>query len=184
LTTGLSGGSEGDLTRIKDLVVDLDSVYNFAIQRLKVAAKECPYDGIFYGGAVVAQVKALHPENTGRCVIDRSFSSIIDVAASIIPIKIISYIAQLILHWLGWSWLDGGDAFGKIHTPSLVLHHPQDQIIREECQLQRALPPCRNNITTIDLSTLQSSVTSHFHEASLETLQQRGQLPKSWLISL
>jgi predicted alpha/beta-fold hydrolase len=163
-----AGRSEGELTRIKDLVVDLDSVYNFAIERLNVPAKDVHMMGFSIGGAVLAQVKALHPENTGNCVIDRSFSNIIDVATSLIPIRIISCIARLILNMLGWSWLDSGDAFKKINTPSLILHHPQDHIIQEECQLHRALDPSQKNITTIDLSTLQSSATSHFHNTPLQ----------------
>ncbi|MBM3207266.1 MAG: alpha/beta hydrolase [Chlamydiae bacterium] len=159
-----SGFSKGSLLQAKDLVLDLDSVYMFAKEQLKIPTQDIHMMGFSLGGAVTSQVKAMHPECTGNTVIDRSFSNIIDIASSLVKKNaIISFLARHVLRLLGWGWLNSTEAFKKIKSPSLILHHPKDYIIKEEFQLQRTIDTRQRNIQTINLNNLNWAPCDNFH---------------------
>lgn len=161
------GLSEGSAVQAKDLVLDGETIYQFAKDHLKVPPSEIHMMGYSFGGGVSAQVKALHPECTGNYVNDRSFSCITDAAREILGGGIMGKIAKVLMRILGFSALNSAKALDKIQSRTLIMHHPQDQMIKPAAQLRTDNPA--EHIKMLDLSS--TTRYGNFHCMPLERLQ-------------
>lgn len=146
------GTSEGSPTLAKDLIIDGESVYQFAKDSLKVDPQNIHMMGYSFGGGVTAQVKALHPESTGNYVNDRSFTSIIDTTYILFGKGIIAKIACGLLRLLGWNALNSASALEKIKSRTLLAYHPKDEVIRNEAQLSASPQTRAPNIKKLELT--------------------------------
>ena len=155
------GLSEGSPLQAKDLVIDGDSMYQFARDHLQVPADDIHMMGSSFGGGVTAQVKAMHPECKGNYVNDRSFSCITQAAEHMLGGGIIGKIAKVFLKILGWKALDSAQALSKIDSRTLITHHPEDRIIRNKAQLVTAASAQKDNIEHMDLTTKVRSNNYH-----------------------
>jgi hypothetical protein len=126
--------------RAQDLVIDGDSVYQYVVTELKVDPKKIHFFGYSLGGAVASQVKALHPECTGKIATDRSFASIYLLISENICIsrfgKIIKAITSLFTKifiaypiYLTGCELDTKKAFEKINSKKLTFYHKNDSLV-------------------------------------------------------
>ncbi len=135
-----------------DLVVDGESVYQFVTQELGTQPNKVNFYGFSLGGAIAAQVKALHPGSQGKYVGDRPFRSIfnfltenccIGKLGSIIK-KITSFASSLFLAYpvylLGWEW-DGNEALKKMAGDKRIVYHPNDFLVPYEASLASQCPP-------------------------------------------
>ncbi|MCX6991334.1 MAG: alpha/beta hydrolase [Chlamydiae bacterium] len=156
------GESEGTAIMAKDLVVDGESIYQFARDQLKIEPKNIHMMGWSFGGGVTARVKALHPECTGNYVNDRSFTSIIDATYELFDKGFFAKIACVLLRFLGWEALNAGNALPNIQGRTLISYHPRDRVIRGTAQLANspnARPNARrNNIQILELQGQDISV--------------------------
>ena len=107
----------GTTWRPEDLVVDGDSIYQYATEELGVQSDKICFYGFSLGGALAAQVKALHPESTGKYAGDRPFKSVFSLIKENCCIarlggvikKITSFISAIFLAYpvylLEWEWM-------------------------------------------------------------------------------
>ncbi|NDD57677.1 MAG: alpha/beta hydrolase [Chlamydiae bacterium] len=175
------GYSEGEATVAKDFILDGDSIYQFAKQYLKVPPHQIHCMGFSMGGAVAAQVKALHSDELGSLVIDRSFSTLKDavlahsVSRMHFTCRLISTIVIFLLNLLGWSTLDSEAALKKIRSRTLVIYHPKDGIICGNSQLSHHVSSFSNHITKLNLSRFRLVVDqgSDLHNLPLCSFQNK-----------
>ena len=147
----------------KDLFLDGESIYQFVRDKLRVPENDIHFYGWSLGGGVSSNVKALHPECRGNYVNERSFNRIGNVLTNIIPS--LSSVASWILSALNWN-IDAAAAFEKLKGKTLVVRHPEDEMMRGRADLyqsliQRQLAPS-TAITDLDLS-LSPTRANSFH---------------------
>lgn len=123
-----------------DLVLDGDSVYQYAIEELGTQASKVHLFGYSLGSVLAAQVKALHSESEGKYVGDRPFKSVFSLITEncciarygVIVKKITSFISALFLAYpvylLGWEW-DTGKVINHLSGEKRVIYHPKDILI-------------------------------------------------------
>jgi pimeloyl-ACP methyl ester carboxylesterase len=121
-TIAAVGSPEGVGIMAKDFIIDAESVYvNLPLEKLRIPKESIDMMGYSFGGAVSAQVKAMHPECTGNYVNDRSFTAITDVAKIRVQSKIISHLAYGLMNILGWGILNTRQSAGKKSSPELSI---------------------------------------------------------------
>ena len=142
-----TGESEGDVSR-DGLIIDGESIYQYVNNQLGVDEAKIGMFGWSLGGAVAAQVKAMHPEN-GAFVSDRSFSSVFETArekakvilSQYLPECLATFIANIIA-WTGflsgWEY-DTVEAWCQINGPKLAICHQDDQLINYQAGLYRGI---------------------------------------------
>ena len=139
----------GTTKKANDLVLDGESIYQYATQELGIERNKIHFYGLSLGGALAAQVKALHPESEGKYVGDRVFKSVFSLITEKCSIhklgstvkKITSFIAGIFLahpiRLLGWEW-EGTKALAKMKGNKLVVYHPKDFIVPVSASLANA----------------------------------------------
>jgi len=127
------GESKGRADFAKNLIMDAESVYQFATIYLGVSKNDVHHFGYSLGGGVSAELKRLHPDNTGKYISDRSFSSIkrtVQCHAG----KILARLVKL----LGWD-LNAKVSFPFVNNyRTMVLFHPDDPVIPYSASLAEA----------------------------------------------
>lgn len=116
----------------KKLVIDADSVYQCVRKKLGIAAKNVRFYGWSLGGAVSAQVAALHPRS-GAHVHSRSFSSLKGVVQAYFP-RVLARVVNKIFQAFHWVF-DTFKVWKKIKDRSLVVYHPKDRVIPQSASL-------------------------------------------------
>jgi pimeloyl-ACP methyl ester carboxylesterase len=129
------GESEGTAITAKDLILDGESIYQFARDELNVDPKDIHLMGLSFGGGVTARVKAIHPECTGNYVNDRSLTGIIETVYELLGKGIFAKIACVILRFFGWEALNAEKAFENLQGNTLISYHPNDYLIKGSAQL-------------------------------------------------
>ena len=129
------GESEGTAITAKDLILDGESIYQFARDELNVDPKDIHLMGLSFGGGVTAKVKAIHPECTGNYVNDRSLTGIIETVYELLGRGIFAKIACVILRFFGWEALNAEKAFENLQGNTLISYHPNDYLIKGSAQL-------------------------------------------------
>ena len=171
------GESEGKAILAKDLVVDGESIYQFARNELHVEPKDIQMMGWSLGGGVTARVKALHPECTGNYVNDRSFTGMIETVYEMFGKRILAKIACVLLRFLGWEALNAGNALESLRGKTLIAYHPNDRMIRDTAQLAKSPNASKENIQIFELHELDDILDSagnrienyHCHPLSMIT---------------
>ncbi len=141
-----TGDSRGDVTH-DGLIIDGETVYNYVQDQLGVPENNIGFYGWSLGGAISAQVKALHPEG-GAIVSDRSFSTFFDIAyemsqsilSNFLPsfiAKPIAYIAAWLGYLSGWEY-DSIAAWAKINGEKLAICHLDDPVIKFRASLYQS----------------------------------------------
>jgi hypothetical protein len=127
------GESSGKAKFAKNLVLDADSIYQFATKHLKVPKNHLHHFSYSLGGGVSAELKRLHPDNEGKYISDRSFSSL----TRTIHCHVGKLLARLVKS-LGWNLnaKHSFPAFNNRHT--MLLFHPNDCVIPYEASLAQA----------------------------------------------
>jgi len=130
----------GSTWRAADFVVDGDSIYQYATQELGINKDKVHFYGLSLGGAIAAQVKALHPEATGKYVGDRAFKSIFSLITEKCCIeklgrvikKITSFISSIFIAYpvylLNWEF-DGKKALANMKGERRIIYHPHDYLV-------------------------------------------------------
>lgn len=136
----------GTTRRAEDLIIDGESVYQYAINELGIKKDKVHFYGFSLGGALAAQVKALHPESKGKYVGDRVLKSIFSLITENCCIKrlgstvkkITSLISAIFIAYpiylLGWEW-DGCKAFNKLEGDKRLVFHPHDYLVPYKANL-------------------------------------------------
>ena len=155
-----TGESESSPNSGDDLILDGDSMYQFVSQELGVHPKFIHFYGWSLGGAVGAEVKALHSEATGNYVGERTLASIhhfTHILGGCVG-SIVGAVARALISLLHWN-LDGESAVRKMNGRTLVVHHPEDPVMSDGRGLYHALfqtgtlpPPPAHVVRSIDLS--------------------------------
>lgn len=159
----------GATRRAEDLVIDGESVYQYAIDELGVEKDKIHFYGFSLGGAISAQVKALHPESKGKYVGDRPFKSIYHIITENCCIerlgpalkKITSLISAIFIampvYLLGWEW-DGKRAVTLMNGDKRVVYHPNDYLVPFKASLACDCP--ENELIQLDRN--ESGLSTHF----------------------
>ncbi len=141
--------SDGFPTSSENLYLDTDTVYQFVKNRLQIPPANIHFFGHSLGGCVALNVKAAHPECTGRIVIDRSFSHLkyvienlcADLFAGIFPAffllappQILAFIFTKLVSILNWD-MESEDPLNNAKGASLVVFHDRDSLMREYANL-------------------------------------------------
>lgn len=166
------GESSGKAIMAKDLVVDGESMYQFAKDELKVDPKNIHMMGYSFGGGVTARVKALHPECTGNYVNDRSFTGMIETVNEMFGRGIIAKIACGLLRLLGWDALNAGKALENIKGKTLITYHPNDEVIRNSAQLAKSPSARQPNVQTLELQGNRDDIINFYHGHPLSIMTQ------------
>jgi pimeloyl-ACP methyl ester carboxylesterase len=166
-----------------DLVLDGESVYQYATNELGVDKDKVHFYGFSLGGAIAAQVKALHPESQGKYVGDRAFKSVFSLITENCCIRglgsVVKKITSLIsasliafpIYLLGWEW-DGSRVVSELSGDKRVIYHPNDWLVPFEASLAREsssehriqLHPSNTGLMT-HFSTLDRHYTADVKEA-------------------
>jgi len=159
----------GSTRRPEDLVLDGDSVYQYVTKELGTTAHKVHLYGYSLGGALAAQVKALHPESEGKYAGDRPFKSVFSLLTEICSteklgwlIKKISLITSAILiaipvYLIGWEW-SGDWALCRFSGEVLVIHHPNDILIPSPASFASLCRPDQ----VISLDPNEKGPSTHF----------------------
>jgi pimeloyl-ACP methyl ester carboxylesterase len=149
------GESEGSVSFKKDVYLDGDSIYQYVRDQLRVPEANIHFYGWSLGGGISANVKKLHSQATGNLVVDRSFSSVVDVVHNFVN-RILALIAAVFLRLLNWN-IENAQALHEVRGKVLVVHHPQDELMKDQASLAQALfqqkaTPAPQHIHQLDLS--------------------------------
>ncbi|MBN2479170.1 MAG: alpha/beta hydrolase [Parachlamydiales bacterium] len=138
----------GNTWSAKDLVLDGESVYQFAIKELGTLQDKIHFFGYSLGGAIAAQVKALHPESKGKYIGDRVFSSIFSIITENLCVSRFGYIIKLItsliprlfiaypVYFLGWE-IDTKKSLERMKGRKMTIYHPNDCLVPFEANAAR-----------------------------------------------
>ncbi len=164
------GSRENKPRSMKDLYLDGDSIYNFVRQNLGVPTHEIRFYSWSLGGGISAQVRKMHPECSGPFVTERSFSSLINIIKNIArkiacgPL-LTDVFARPILSILNLN-CDGTNALKKVKGKRLIVHHPNDQIMKGQASLYQSIfkkgVANSRDIKSIDLSR-SGQVSFNYH---------------------
>ena len=154
------GLSKGTIVAAKDLVIDADSVYQFAKDYLKVPENNIHIAGSSLGGGVACALKKLHGTTEGRLFIDRSFTSIEDTVYALFGGKGIGQFFKYLLRFLGWNHLDTKKNLTSIRSPVLITYHKNDEVIKARAQLSHENLINRQN--NIQLQELDRSLVTEY----------------------
>lgn len=174
----------GSTWRAKDLTVDGESVYQYVTKELGTHHHKVNFYGFSLGGAIAAQVKALHPESEGKYVGDRPFKSLFSLITEICCIEKLGWVVKKItafasaiflaypVYFLGWEW-DGAQALKHLKGEKLVVYHPHDYLVPFEAALASQCPAnevLRLNPDEIGPSTHFASLEAHDTDAGQAAL--------------
>lgn len=159
----------GTTRRADDLVVDGESVYQYATHELGIDKNKVHFYGFSLGGALAAQVKALHPESEGKYVGDRPFKSVFRLITENCCIerlgptvkKITSFISAVLIalpvYLLGWEW-DGKRAIAQLNGNKRIIYHPNDCLVPFKASLASECP----SEQLIQLDPTETGPSTHF----------------------
>lgn len=160
-------GSDNRPSSAKNLYLDGESIYQFVKDKLHVPEKDIHFYGYSLGGGISLNVKKMHQEEcTGKCVNDRSFTSINDVIKNILNKQFSGYIAtplaciaSLFASILGWN-IDAASALENLKGKLLIVHHPKDELMEKNASLyrhvfEREQVPPSSEVFHLDLSRSQ-----------------------------
>lgn len=165
----------GSTRRAEDLVIDGESIYQYVTRELDTQKNKVHFYGFSLGGALAAQVKALHPESEGKYVGDRPFRSVfslitenccIEIFGSLIK-RITAFVSSIFLAYpvylLGWEW-EGSTALNQLKGDKRVVYHPNDYLVPFEASLASRCSPkqvIRLDPTVTGPSTHFSTLEKH-----------------------
>ncbi len=158
----------------KDLYLDGESIYQFVRDKLQVHPSAIHFYGFSLGGGVSSGVKEIHPECNGNYVNERSFVSILHAIANMVPnlldrspvalhervksvfAKAMTSIACAFVSLLNWN-MPSAKAIENLKGKTLIVHHPKDELMKEEASLyrhffERQTAPASGLISHLDLS--------------------------------
>ncbi|MCX6991335.1 MAG: hypothetical protein NTX49_09800 [Chlamydiae bacterium] len=168
------GESDGTAIMAKDLIVDGESIYQFARDELNVEPKDIHMMGWSFGGGVTAGVKAMHPECTGNYVNDRSFTGILETVYELLGKGFLAKIACVVLRFLGWEALNAGKALESLQGNALITYHPNDYLIRGAAQLRKSPYAIQPNIHILELQGQESDGIQNYHAHPLAIITQNN----------
>lgn len=166
----------GSTWRAKDLVIDGESIYQYTINELGIDKNKVHFYGFSLGGALAAQVKALHPDSRGKYVGDRPFKSVfslikenccIEKLGSLIK-KINSLISAIFIafpiYLLGWEW-DGSEAIMQMKGEKRIIYHSNDYLVPFKASLASQ---CSTE-QLIQLDPKETGPSTHFSKLNEKT---------------
>lgn len=149
------GESKGTPCLDKNLFLDGESIYQFVRDKLHVPANDIHFYGWSLGGGVGPNVKEMHYLDESRSVIERSFTSIHSVVKnfltdyverfpwihSTIKVHLSSILTSIACFWislLNWN-IESTKAIKTLKGKTLIVHHPEDEFMKEEASLYNSL---------------------------------------------
>ena len=146
----------------KDLYLDGESIYQFVKNELKVPAKDIHFYGYSLGAGIASTIKAMNPEATGNYVNDRSFTTINDTLKNMIS-RPLAFLAGLFTSLLNWN-IDTAKAMDKLKGKTLIVHHPEDELMKGEASLYRHIfQRATGGVPSPDISHLDLSRSKGNH---------------------
>ncbi|MBI3236656.1 MAG: alpha/beta hydrolase [Chlamydiales bacterium] len=130
----------GSTWQAEDLVVDGESIYQYATDELGIDPAQVHFYGFSLGGAISLQVKALHPEVESKYVGDRSFKSVFSWITEKFCIARLGWLIKKItmavsaifvaypVYFLGWEW-NGSQIVDLVGGEKRFIYHPQDDLL-------------------------------------------------------
>ncbi len=122
------------------LKIDAESMYQFAVEGLKIPESRLDLYGHSLGGGQAANLKALHPSTGGRVFLDRTFASL-DMMVSMVFMNARPWIRDLarrLVKYCGWEF-DNYRAVNQIKDPVVVFSHASDCSIPKSCSLAQSI---------------------------------------------
>ena len=141
----------GNTRGAANFLVDGDSMLQYTTEELGTNKNKVHFYGFSLGGAIAAQVKALHPESAGKYVGDRPFKSVFSLITENCCIerfgplikKTTSLVSAIFIAYpiylLGWEW-DGSKILTQLNGNKRVVYHPNDFLIPFEASLASQCP--------------------------------------------
>ncbi len=123
------GESKGKAQSAKDLIQDADTVYQFVQNKLHVPPHKIHLYGWSLGGGISAELKALHPEHTGKYVNERSFKSLSKLCKTLTPSTKFNRLAVNLLKFFGWN-IKANRRIDSWAGEKKIVYHPQDPVIK------------------------------------------------------
>jgi hypothetical protein len=124
---GCGGLSRKKAWNSKQVILDGDTVYQFAQNHLKVPEHLIDFYGYSLGGGIGAEVKNLHPENKGKLLIERSFITLEEEIKELLP-RFFSFFVAKLSTFIGWS-IDARNTIKNGLGSKMIVYHPQDPVI-------------------------------------------------------
>lgn len=152
-----------------DLVTDGESIFQYVTKELGTQSDQVHFYGFSLGGAIAAEVKALHAESGGKYVGDRTFRSVFSLITENCCItrlgrlikKMTSFISAIFLAYplylLGWEW-EAGKSLARLKGDKRVIIHPNDVLIPAEASLAFQCP----SEQVICLDPKEKGFSTHF----------------------
>lgn len=171
------GSSQGDAKSTKDLLIDGDAALQFVKDHLKVPPHLINFYTWSLGGGVGTNVKARHPECTGRLVSERSFSSLKDVAKSIIPSALKPFLFWLpdVAEKKGW---DLRAPLEKLKGKTMIVYHKEDPTIPYEASAHKAAMAANLPVESGELELIAKNpdraIDHHFEELQNYIIKENG----------
>lgn len=159
----------GTTRKAGSLVIDGDSIYQYVTNELGTNKNKVHFFGFSLGGAIAAQVKALHPDSEGKYVGDRPFKSVFSLITENLCIekygriikKITSVVSAILiafpLYLLGWEW-DGAKALSGLKGDMHLIYHPNDILV----PIEASLASVGSNEQKISLDSKETGPSTHF----------------------
>jgi hypothetical protein len=165
-----TGESKGTPHSKKDLFLDGDTIFQYVRDKLHIPENEIHFYGWSLGGGVASNVK--NPESLSRFVNERSFNSIDNVVTNILKDRmrnktLATILAKFAGFWatfLNWN-IESTKAIEKFKGKTLVVHHPRDEMMKNEASPYRSLfqrataPPPR--VSELNLQRFGESWNNH-----------------------
>jgi len=134
----------------QNLLIDAESIYQTARDKLGISEDRIDLYGHSLGGAQAAQLKKLHPQTGGRLFLDRTFSSLDKVVSHIFSnhFSFVRDCAQKVVKHYGWEF-DNYKAVTPIEDRVHIFTHLQDGVIPRSCSLGKAVESLNPHPETI-----------------------------------
>ncbi len=161
------GSSTGDAASTKDLLIDGDTALQFVKDHLKTPPHLINFYTWSLGGGVGTNIKALYPECTGRLVSERSFSSLKNVAETMIPsfLKPLFFWIPKVAKKEGW---DLKAPLERLKGKTLIVFHRDDPTIPYEASAHKRAIRLNLPVESIELKQIPQNqerlIDHHFEE--------------------
>lgn len=151
------GDSCGDAQSTRDLLIDGDTALQFVKDHLGVPPHLIHFYTWSLGGAIGANIKAMHPDCTGPLVNERSFSSLRSVGENSIP----PFLWPLFF-WVPWAAEKEGwnleAPLQKLRGRTLILYHRKDPTIPYASSAHQAAIKANLNMQAIELFQTEEQI--------------------------
>jgi pimeloyl-ACP methyl ester carboxylesterase len=168
-----TGESQGKARTALDLILDGETLYQFAKEHLQTPEESIYFYGYSLGGGVSAQVSALHPNSQRRHVFDRTFADIPSVVYAHAGFNRLTIFASRLVRINDWD-LNTVQVWERLQGKKIIAYHPDDGVIPPQANLASQIG--KNNPSSIvALRTAKDHSPKNAHcDPIIQYRDQRG----------